>query len=50
MQAVLEGYFQAWNDGFSSKSVNEIKQYMSKDFIGYWAHGNLEKSDVYDYN
>jgi hypothetical protein len=50
MQKILTDYFKAWNDGFISKDSSQIKEYMSKEFIGYWAHGNIDKPDHYDYH
>lgn len=38
-----------WNEGFISKSRDSIRSYMSKKFVGYWAHSNLDKPDVYYY-
>jgi hypothetical protein len=50
IQEVLNGYFKAWNNGFVSKNSEGIKGYMSKSFVGYWAHANLDKPDQYDYH
>lgn len=50
IQEVLDGYFKAWNDGFVSKSGNEIREYMSKVFVGYWAHSHLDQPDQYHYD
>ncbi|TKC19217.1 nuclear transport factor 2 family protein [Robertmurraya kyonggiensis] len=47
---VLVDYMQAWNDGFVSKDGDMIREFMSKNFIGYWCHGNLNKPDEYDYH
>lgn len=50
MQNVLDNYFQSWNEGFISKNGDEIRSYMSEKFVGYWAHSNLDKPDVYFYD
>ncbi|WP_211748601.1 nuclear transport factor 2 family protein [Paenibacillus sp. Marseille-Q4541] len=50
INAVLDGYFQAWNEAFQSKNGDTIRRYMSKDFVGYWAHSKLTISDQYDYS
>ena len=47
---LLNSYFKAWNDGFVSKNSDGIRDYMSKSFVGYWAHSNLDKPDVYYYD
>ncbi|WP_449620927.1 nuclear transport factor 2 family protein [Robertmurraya sp. Marseille-Q9965] len=47
---VLVDYMQAWNEGFVSKDGDTIRKFMSKDFIGYWCHSNLNKPDEYDYH
>ena len=50
MKEVLNGYFKAWNDAFISKDGDEIRNYMSRNFIGYWAHSSLDEPDKYDFN
>ena len=47
---MLNGYFTAWNEGFISKNGDGIRDYMSKNFVGYWAHSNIDKPDPYYYN
>ena len=49
LQAVLDAYFKAWNDGFESKNGDEIRSLMSRNFIGYWCHAKLDKPEEYDY-
>lgn len=46
---VLKDYFKCWNEAFVSKDGEKLKNYMSKNFRGYWAHSNLEQPDQYDY-
>lgn len=46
---VLDAYFQCWNNAFVSKDDEEIRQFMSENFVGYWAHSNLNQPDQYDY-
>ncbi|MHC8514403.1 nuclear transport factor 2 family protein [Sporosarcina sp. ITBMC105] len=50
IQKVLDEYFAAWNEGFISKNGEGIRHYMSPEFVGYWAHANLNKPDEYGYN
>ncbi len=50
IKELLNSYFRAWNDGFVIKSGDGIRDYMSKSFVGYWAHSNIEKPDPYYYN
>ena len=50
IQDVLKDYFKSWNEGFISKNGDKIRSYMSKNFVGYWAHSNLEQPEVYDHN
>lgn len=50
MKDLLNSYFKAWNDGLVSKNSDGIREFMSKSFVGYWAHSNLEKPDVYEYD
>ncbi|MFG6113738.1 nuclear transport factor 2 family protein [Halobacillus sp. MO56] len=50
IEAVLKDYFQAWNEGFVSKSGKTIRKFMSRNFVGYWAHSNLEQPDQYKYD
>lgn len=47
---VLEEYFKCWNTAFVSKNGEEIRHYMSKNFVGYWAHSNLDQPEQYDYS
>jgi hypothetical protein len=49
IQGVLNGYFNAWNNGFISKNGDEIRSYMSKKFVGYWAHSNIDEPEPYYY-
>lgn len=49
-EAVLSDYYSAWNEGFKSKDSNRIKEFMSKDFTGYWAFSGITKPEVYDYH
>ncbi len=50
IQDVLNRYFKAWNDGLISKNGNQIREFMSEKFVGYWSHSNLDKPDEYDYS
>ncbi|KQL34876.1 nuclear transport factor 2 family protein [Psychrobacillus sp. FJAT-21963] len=50
IQKVIEEYFKSWNDGFKSKDGDGIRLFMSENFVGYWAHSNLDQPDRYDYN
>ncbi|MEH7347156.1 DUF4440 domain-containing protein [Bacillus sp. JJ1532] len=50
IKEVLDGYFTAWNDGLISKNGDGIRNYMSKNFVGYWAHSNIDKPDSYYYD
>lgn len=49
IKKVLEDYFHVWNIALESKDGNEIRSFMSKDFIGYWCHSGLNKPDQYGY-
>lgn len=50
IQHILNDYFKCWNEGFISKNGDKIRSYMSVKFVGYWAHSNVDKPDVYYYN
>lgn len=50
IQDVLSDYFKSWNEGFTSKNGDQIRSYMSKKFVGYWAHSTIDNPDVYYYN
>jgi ketosteroid isomerase-like protein len=50
IQKVLTDYFKAWNEGFRSKEGDHIRRFMSKDFVGYWAHSGVTQPDPYFYN
>lgn len=50
IQGLLNSYFTAWNEGFISKNGDGIRNYMSENFVGYWAHSNIDKPDPYYYN
>ena len=50
IQAVLDDYFKCWNEGFISKNGDKIRRYMSVKFVGYWAHSNIDKPEVYGYD
>ena len=50
IKELLNSYFRAWNDGFVSKNSDKIRDYMSKSFVGYWAHSNIEQPDPYYYD
>ncbi|WP_026691071.1 nuclear transport factor 2 family protein [Alteribacter aurantiacus] len=49
IQHAIDGYFTAWNEAFKSKDADLIRNYMSKEFIGYWAHSGLKEPDSYGY-
>ncbi|WP_233711651.1 DUF4440 domain-containing protein [Lederbergia citrisecunda] len=49
IEKVLDEYFEAWNKGFISKSGDEIRDFMSKQFVGYWAHSGVVQPDPYYY-
>jgi hypothetical protein len=42
IQDILNKYFIAWNEAFISKNGDKIKSFMSKNFIGYWAHSGID--------
>lgn len=50
IKELLNSYFKAWNDGFISKNSDKIRDYMSKSFVGYWAHSNIEQPAPYYYD
>lgn len=50
IQEVLNAYFKSWNESFISKNGDGIRSFMSKNFVGYWAHSNIDKPDPYYYN
>lgn len=50
VQEILNAYFKSWNEGFISGNGDGIRQHMSKNFVGYWAHSNLVKPEEYHYN
>ena len=50
IQKVLNSYFDTWNEAFISKNGDGIRNYMSKQFVGYWAHSTIEKIDPYYYD
>ncbi|PLT27625.1 DUF4440 domain-containing protein [Peribacillus deserti] len=50
IERVINDYFNSWNEGFVSKNGDGIRNFMSKDFTGYWSHSSLEKPDSYDYH
>ncbi|MFD1020879.1 nuclear transport factor 2 family protein [Thalassobacillus hwangdonensis] len=47
---VLEEYFHAWNEGFTTKNGDGIRAHMSKEFVGYWAHSGIKEPDPYFYD
>ncbi|MCM3744302.1 nuclear transport factor 2 family protein [Sporosarcina luteola] len=47
IQEILSDYFKSWNEGFISKNGDRIRSYMSEKFVGYWAHSNIDKPDMY---
>ncbi|MDN4607686.1 nuclear transport factor 2 family protein [Sporosarcina highlanderae] len=50
IQEVLDEYFKAWNAGFISKNGDGIRQLMSENFVGYWAHSTIIQPDPYYYD
>jgi hypothetical protein len=46
----LNSYFVAWNEGFISKNGDGIRDYMSKSFVGYWAHSDIDHPEPYFYD
>ncbi|WP_099353713.1 nuclear transport factor 2 family protein [Fredinandcohnia onubensis] len=50
IKEILHSYFKAWNEGFISKNGDQIREYMSKSFVGYWAHSNIDQPDPYYYD
>lgn len=50
IKKVLDGYFTAWNDCLVSKNGEQIRNYMSNSFVGYWAHSNIDQPDQYYYD
>ncbi|WP_029191092.1 hypothetical protein [Ornithinibacillus scapharcae] len=49
-EEVLGDYYKAWNQGFKTKDPTNIKEFMSKDFTGYWAFSGIAKPEIYDYH
>jgi Domain of unknown function (DUF4440) len=49
-QEIMSEYFKAWNEGFKSKNGDKIRNFMSKNFVGYWAHSNIDQPEPYFYN
>lgn len=47
---LLNSYFAAWNEGFSTKDGELIRHFMSKDFVGYWAHSDISEPTPYYYD
>ncbi|PKR76989.1 DUF4440 domain-containing protein [Halalkalibacillus sediminis] len=43
----MEQYFQAWNTSLISKNGDGIRNFMSRDFVGYWAHSKTKQPDPY---
>ncbi|RFB11410.1 nuclear transport factor 2 family protein [Bacillus sp. HNG] len=50
IEEVLNDYFIAWNKGFICKNGDGIRDCMSKSFIGYWAHSNIDNPEPYYYD
>ncbi|MDP5274257.1 nuclear transport factor 2 family protein [Chengkuizengella axinellae] len=52
IKEIIDDYFRTWNDAFVSQSEEGIRAYMSKSFIGHWAHSDLDipMQYRYDYN
>lgn len=46
----LNAYYEAWHVGFASKDANQILDFMSKDFKGFWSNSILTNPEQYDYN
>jgi hypothetical protein len=47
---VVQDYFKKWNEAFVTKNPGGIRNYMSNDFVGYWAHSGIQEPDPYYYN
>ncbi|MCJ8007044.1 nuclear transport factor 2 family protein [Lederbergia wuyishanensis] len=47
IEEVLVEYFKAWNKGFITKNGYEIRRFMSKQFVGFWAQSNIIQPDPY---
>jgi hypothetical protein len=47
---VINEYFNAWNKGYITKNSDEIRNYMSRNFVGYWAHSNIIEPEPYYYD
>ncbi|MFC4559268.1 DUF4440 domain-containing protein [Virgibacillus kekensis] len=47
---VLKDYFDAWNKGLITKNSDGIREYMSRDFVGYWANSDINEPDPYYYD
>ena len=47
---LLNSYFVAWNEGFSTKDGEGIRSFMSKNFVGYWAHSGISEPTPYYYD
>jgi ketosteroid isomerase-like protein len=50
IKEVLNRYFTSWNEGFKSKNGDEIRNHMSQNFVGYWAHSSIHQPEPYFYN
>jgi len=50
IEEVIARYFKAWNQGFISKNGGGIREHMSKQFVGYWAHSSIDQPDPYYYD
>src|SRR5690554_1635627 len=50
IKEVLEAYFSAWNQAINSKDGKLIRNFMSQNFVGYWAHANIQQPEPYFYD
>ncbi|QFT87599.1 hypothetical protein FIU87_02955 [Bacillus sp. THAF10] len=50
IENVIQDYFKAWNEGFVSKNGDSIRSFMSREFVGYWAHSKISQPDPYYYS
>ncbi|SFK32775.1 protein of unknown function [Halobacillus dabanensis] len=50
IEEVLDEYFDKWNQGFTTKSADGIRSFMSREFVGYWSHSGIVEPDPYYYD
>ncbi|GAA0606752.1 hypothetical protein GCM10009001_25010 [Virgibacillus siamensis] len=50
IKTVLEEYYNAWNAAFKNKSGDEIRNFMSTKFLGFWSHSGIDEPGQYGYS